>query len=99
MSARNPDSFAYHPDFTDVIVSKDHGVALRLLETADIALSFARALVAKEFEKANAMLAHFSCHVCQTSSGSNWPTWLIIPAMTTGGRTSSRSSQRPTVQT
>src|SRR5262245_58371317 len=43
--------------FAQVIVKKDHDAALRLLETADIALTFARALVAKEYDRANAMLS------------------------------------------
>ena len=57
MPTTNPDSWAYHPDFADIIVTKDRQVALRLLATADIALCFARALVAKEYEEAAGMLA------------------------------------------
>jgi hypothetical protein len=57
MPTINPDSWAYHPDFADFIITKDHQVALRLLATADIALSFARALVAKEYGEAAGMLA------------------------------------------
>jgi hypothetical protein len=56
MPTTNTDSWAYHPDFADLIVTKDHKIALRLLETADIALTFARALVAKEYQRANEML-------------------------------------------
>jgi len=56
MPTTNPDLWAYHPDFADVIVTKDRQVALRLLATADIALCFARALVAKEYELAAGML-------------------------------------------
>jgi hypothetical protein len=56
MSTSSPDSWAFHPDFADIIITKDSQVSLRLLETADIALSFARALVAKEYERASAML-------------------------------------------
>jgi hypothetical protein len=57
MPTTNPDSWAYHPDFADIIVTKDRQVALRLLATADIALSFARALVGKDYEEAAGMLA------------------------------------------
>ena len=56
MPTKDPDSWAYHDDFAEIIVAKNHKVALRLLETADIALCFARALVAKEYERASAML-------------------------------------------
>jgi hypothetical protein len=56
MPTKDPNSWAYHDDFAETIVSKNHQVALRLLETADIALTFARALVAKEYQKASAML-------------------------------------------
>ena len=51
MPTTNPDSWAYHPDFADIIVTKDRQVGLRLLATADIALCLARALVAKEYEE------------------------------------------------
>jgi hypothetical protein len=57
MRTTNPDSWAYHPDFADIIVTKDRQVALRLLATADIALCFARALVARDYEGAADMLA------------------------------------------
>ena len=57
MATTDPASWAYHPDFADIIVTKDRQAALRLLATADIALCFARALVAKEFEGAAGMLA------------------------------------------
>ena len=57
MPTINPDSWGYHPDFADIIVSKDRQVALRLLATADIALCFARALVAKKYTDAADMLA------------------------------------------
>jgi hypothetical protein len=57
MPTINPDSWAYHPDFADIIVTKDGQVALRLLAAADIALCFARALVAKEYDEAAGMLA------------------------------------------
>jgi hypothetical protein len=57
MPTTNPDSWAYHPDFADIIVTKDRHVALRMLATADIALCYARTLVAKEYEKAAEMLA------------------------------------------
>lgn len=57
MPTTNPDSWAYHPDFADIIVTKDRQVARRLLATADIALCFARALVAKQYEEASGMLA------------------------------------------
>src|SRR4029077_10264954 len=57
MPTTNPDSWAYHPDFADIIVTKDAEVALRLLATADIALCFARALVDKDYEGAADMLA------------------------------------------
>jgi hypothetical protein len=57
MPTKDPFSWAFHDDFAQVIVSKDHKIVLRLLETADIALTFARALVAKEYERANEMLA------------------------------------------
>jgi len=53
---KDPNSWAYHDDFAEIIVSKNHQAARRLLETADIALTFARALVAKQYEKASAML-------------------------------------------
>ena len=56
MPTKNPLSWAYHDDFAELVLSKDRKVALRLLETADVALSFARALVAKQYESANAML-------------------------------------------
>lgn len=56
MSTTDPLSWAYHPDFSDHLVTKKSEIALRLLETADIALSFARALVAKEFAKASSLL-------------------------------------------
>jgi hypothetical protein len=57
MSTTDPLSWAYHADFAELIVKKDQKVARRLLEVADIALAFARALVAKEYERANAMLS------------------------------------------
>lgn len=57
MPSKNQDSWAYHDDFAQIIVKKDHEVALRLLEVADIALTFARALVAKEYKRANGMLS------------------------------------------
>jgi hypothetical protein len=57
MPTTDPDSWAYHDDFAELIVVKEPKVAVRLLEAADIALSFARALVAREFERANAMLS------------------------------------------
>lgn len=57
MSTEDPLTWAYHDDFADLLVKKDSKVVLRLLETADIALTFARALVAKEYERANAMLS------------------------------------------
>jgi hypothetical protein len=56
MHTKNPESWAFHDDFAEHIVSKNHHIALRLLQTADIALSFARALVTKEYEKAVTML-------------------------------------------
>jgi hypothetical protein len=56
MSTVDPNSWAFHADFADTIVSKSSQVALRLLETVDIALGFARALVAKEYGKASDML-------------------------------------------
>jgi hypothetical protein len=56
MPTRDPLSWAYHGDFADILLGKDPNVMLRLLETADIALSFARALVAKDYQRANAML-------------------------------------------
>jgi hypothetical protein len=56
MSTTDPLSWAFHDDFAARIITKDHKVALRLLEAADIALTFARALVAKEYERANSML-------------------------------------------
>ena len=57
MSTTDPLSWAYHADFAELIVKKDPKVALRLLEVADIALAFARALVAKEYHRANAMIS------------------------------------------
>jgi hypothetical protein len=57
MSATDPLSWAFHPDFAEIIVKRDPKVALRLLEVADIALAFARALVAKEYDCASAMLS------------------------------------------
>src|SRR5262245_52168856 len=55
MPTTDPDSWAYHADFADIVVTKDSQAALRLLETADIALCFVRALVAKKYEKATGM--------------------------------------------
>lgn len=63
------ESWAYHPDFADIVVTKNSQVALRLLATADIALCFARALVARKYEKAEAMLA--------TSLKPSWPPQLL----------------------
>jgi hypothetical protein len=57
MPSRDPDSWAYHDEFAQILLTKDHAIALRLLEAADIALTFARALVAKQYETAHAMLA------------------------------------------
>ncbi len=57
MSTADPLSWAYHEDFAELILSKDPKVARRMLEVADIALAFARALVAKEYESASAMLS------------------------------------------
>jgi hypothetical protein len=57
MPTSDPDSWAYHDDFAQALLAKDHKIALRLLEAADIALTFARALVAKQYETAHAMLA------------------------------------------
>ena len=57
MTTTNPDSWAYHTDFAEIMVTKGQEVALRLLATADIALRFARALVSKEYERAAGMLA------------------------------------------
>lgn len=56
MPTIEPDSWGYHPDFADLIITKDSQAALQLLVTADIALSFARALVAKEYDEAADML-------------------------------------------
>jgi hypothetical protein len=61
----DPNSWAYHRDFAQIILSKEENVALRVLETADIALSFARALVAKEYDRANAMLTAALKSSCQ----------------------------------
>src|SRR5262249_3223304 len=57
MPTTDPRSWAYHADFAEIVVNKDQEVALRLLEAADIALTFARALVAEDYERANAMLS------------------------------------------
>jgi hypothetical protein len=57
VATKDPQSWAYHDDFAQLIASMDHEVALRVLEAADIALTFARALVAKEYDRANAMLS------------------------------------------
>ncbi len=57
MSTTDPLSWAYHADFAELLVKKDPKVARRLLEVADIALNFTRALVAKEYNRAHAMIS------------------------------------------
>lgn len=56
MPTKDQNSWAFHDDFAEILVAKNHQAALRLLETADIGLSFARALVAKQYKKAHEML-------------------------------------------
>lgn len=57
MPTTNPDTWAYHADFADLVVSNNAESVLRLLATADIALCFTRALVARDYEHAADMLA------------------------------------------
>jgi hypothetical protein len=92
----NPDSWAYHSDFADMIVTKDRVVALRLLATADIALSFARSLVAKEFVAAAEMLAdslktsfppnklreELEKMIRLDEDAAGWPTWVQVVTAT-----------------
>jgi hypothetical protein len=92
MPTKDPDSWAYHDDFAETIVSKNHQVALRLLETADMALSFARALVAKEYEKASTMLTAALKRTCPpetlrkkleemigySGDEKSWPTYVQV---------------------
>lgn len=92
MPSRDPLSWAYHDDFAQVIVTKDGDAALRLLETADIALTFARALVAKDYDRANAMLStalkpsyppetlaeHLKQMVHCSENDSDWPTSVQV---------------------
>ena len=68
MPTTNADSWAYHADFADLIVSKDAQIVLRLLATADIALCFTRALVAREYERAAEMLASSLKPTCAPDS-------------------------------
>jgi hypothetical protein len=92
MPTENPLTWAYHDDFAELLVTKDYKVALRLLETADIALTFARALVGKEYERASSMLStdlklsyspealreNLEQMIQYTGDESGWPTAVCV---------------------